>query len=109
MLNCPEDKHNALHKQVQRFNLVLLYEVYMYLIYGVEYHWVLLVDLLFHLSNFRLGSMIIVPLKHFYSNRVVTITGEGLQILTYNQKFKPLGINGSLRSHTYRDTGHLFI
>ena len=52
MLNCPEDKRNALHKQVQRFNLVLLYEVYMYLIHGVEYQCFLLVDLLFHLSKF---------------------------------------------------------
>ena len=36
----------------------------------------------------------------------VNITGEGLQILTYTQ---PLGSKGSLRTHTYRDTGHPFI
>ena len=117
MLNCPEDKRNALHKQVQRFNLVLLDEVYTYLftvlnITGFGGFFACRFVISFIKISFRffhLGSMIIVPLKHFYSNRVVTITGEGMQILTYNQKFKPLGIKGSLRSHTYRDTEHLFI
>ena len=44
---------------------------------------------------------------HSYGN--VTITGEGLQILTYALYSWPQSSEGSLACHTYCDTGHLFI
>ena len=37
--------------------------------------------------------------------RYVTITGEGLQILTYTRHCWPLSSEGSLSCHTYCDTG----
>ena len=39
----------------------------------------------------------------------VTITGDGLQILTYVRHSWPLSSEGSLACHTYCDTGHTFI
>ena len=42
-------------------------------------------------------------------DRKVTITGEGLQILTYAWHLLPLSSEGSLACHTYCDTGHPFI
>ena len=50
---------------------------------------------------------ILVSLCHLYGE--VTITGEGLQILTYAQHLWPLSSEDSLACHTYWDTGHLFI
>ena len=44
---------------------------------------------------------------HSYGD--VTITDEGLQILTYAWQSSPLSSEGSLACHTYCDTGHLFI
>ena len=39
----------------------------------------------------------------------VTITGEGLHILTYARHSSPLSSESSLACHTYCDTGHPFI
>ena len=39
----------------------------------------------------------------------VTFTGEGLQILTSVRHSRQLSIEGSLKRHTYCDTGHTFI
>ena len=44
----------------------------------------------------------------FHSYRDVTITGEGLQILTYDRHSWPLSREDSLTCHTYCDTGHPF-
>ena len=38
-----------------------------------------------------------------------TVTGEGLQILTYARHSWPLSCEGSLKYHTYCYTGHPFI
>ena len=45
--------------------------------------------------------------EDFYSNGDVTITGEGLRILTYAGHLWPLSSAGSLACHTYCHTGHL--
>ena len=45
----------------------------------------------------------------FHSYGDVTITGEGLQILTYARHSPPSSSDGSLACHTYFDTGHPFI
>ena len=45
----------------------------------------------------------------FHSYGDVTITGEGLQILTYAWHLWPLSSEGSLEWHTYCNTGHPFI
>ena len=45
----------------------------------------------------------------FHSYGDVTITSEGLQILTYAWHSWPLRSEGSLTCHTYCDTGHSFI
>ena len=42
---------------------------------------------------------------HLYGD--VTITGEGLQILTHARRSWPLSSEVSLACHTYCDTGHL--
>ena len=42
-------------------------------------------------------------------NGDVTITGEGLQILSYTRHLLPLSSDGSLACHTSCDTGHPFI
>ena len=47
--------------------------------------------------------------RFFHSYGDVTITGEGLQILTYARHSWPLSSEGSLACHTYCDTGHPFI
>ena len=47
--------------------------------------------------------------EFFHSYGDVTITGEGLQILTYAQHPWPLSSEGSLACHTYCDKGHPFI
>ena len=44
--------------------------------------------------------------EDFYSDGDVTITGEGLQILTYARHLLPLSSSGSLACHTYCHTGH---
>ena len=49
------------------------------------------------------------PLENFHSYGDVTITGEGLQILTHARHLWPLSSEGSLAWHTYWDTGHLFL
>ena len=51
----------------------------------------------------------IVPLENFHSYGDVTITCEGLQILTYGRHAWPLSSEGSLACHTYGETGHPFI
>ena len=43
---------------------------------------------------------------HWYGD--VTISGEGLQILTFTRYSWPLNSEGSLACHTYCDTGHPF-
>ena len=54
-------------------------------------------------------SVFIVQLERiFHSYGDVTITGEGLQHLTYAQHFWLLSSAGSLVCHTYRDNGHPF-
>ena len=45
----------------------------------------------------------------FHSFGDVTITGEGLQILTYALRVWPLNSEGSLACLTYCDMGHPFI
>ena len=45
----------------------------------------------------------------FHSHGDVTITSEGLQILTYARHSGPLSREGSLACHTYFDTGQPFI
>ena len=45
----------------------------------------------------------------FYLYGNVTITGEGLYILTYARHLSPLSNEGFLACHTYCDTGHIFI
>ena len=47
--------------------------------------------------------------RSFNSFGDVTINGEGLQILTNDRHLWPLSSEGSLKCHTYCDTGHLFI
>ena len=48
-------------------------------------------------------------LRIFHSFGDVTITGEGLQILTYARHLWPLSSEDSLACQTYCDTGYLFI
>ena len=48
-------------------------------------------------------------MRIFHSYGDVTITGEGLQILTYTRHYWSLSSEGSLACHTYCDTGHPFI
>ena len=52
-----------------------------------------------------------VPLENFHSYMYedVTITGEGLQILTYARHSWPLSSEDSLACHTFCDTGHPFM
>ena len=47
--------------------------------------------------------------RFFYSYGDATITGEGIQILTYTRHSRPLSSESSLAYHTYCDTGHPFI
>ena len=47
--------------------------------------------------------------KHFKINQSITITSEGLQLLTYTWHSWPFSSEGSLACHTYCDTGHTFI
>ena len=49
------------------------------------------------------------PTREFHLFGDVTITGEGLQILTYAWHLWPLSSEGSLPCHTYYDTGRPFI
>ena len=63
----------------------------------------------FKYHRFYVCLEFIVPLGNFYSYGDVTITDEGLQILTYARHSSPLSSEGSLACHTYCDTGHLFI
>ena len=44
-----------------------------------------------------------------HSYRDVTITGDGLKILTNARHSWPLSIEGSVACHTYCNTGHPFI
>ena len=48
-------------------------------------------------------------IKHFKINQSITITSEGLQLLTYTWHSWPFSSEGSLACHTYCDTGHTFI
>ena len=48
-------------------------------------------------------------LRIFHSYGDVTITGEGLQMLSYARDSRPLSTEGSLSCHTNCDTGHPFI
>ena len=51
-----------------------------------------------------------VPLENFsLMETSITISGEGLQILTYARHSWPLSSQCSLASNTYCDTGHPFI
>ena len=52
-----------------------------------------------------------IPERIFHSYGDVTITGEGLQILTYARHSWPLSSDGSLACHTYCEGrgGHPFI
>ena len=50
-----------------------------------------------------------VPLDIFHSYGDVTITSEGLHILTYTRHSSHLRSEGSLACHTYCDTWHPFI
>ena len=61
--------------------------------------------------NFNILNIFVVCLIDFSSNSYgnVTITREGLQILTYARQSWPLSSEGSLACHTYCDTGHPFI
>ena len=47
--------------------------------------------------------------EFFHSYGDVTITDEGLQILTNARRSWPLSSEGALAYHTYCDTGHSFI
>ena len=51
----------------------------------------------------------IAPLENFHSYWDVTITGEGLQILTYAQRSWTLRSERSSACHTYCGTGYPFI
>ena len=44
--------------------------------------------------------------RFFHTYGDVTMTGEGLQILTYASHIWPLSTEGSLACHAYCDTGH---
>ena len=50
---------------------------------------------------------VFIPLEIFHSYGDVTMTGEGLQILTDARHSWPLSTEGFLGCHTYCDTGHL--
>ena len=50
-----------------------------------------------------------VPFENFHSYGEVTITCEGLQIMTNARLSWPLSSEDSLACHTYSDTGHPFI
>ena len=52
---------------------------------------------------------VFVSLENFHSYGDVTITGEGLQILTYARHSWSLSSEGSLACPTYCDTGQPFI
>lgn len=45
----------------------------------------------------------------FHSYRGVTINREGLQNFTYGRLSNPLSSEGSLKYHTYYDSGHPII
>ena len=49
------------------------------------------------------------PTREFFTDGVVIITGEGLQVLIYARQSWPLSSEGSLACHTYCVTGHPFI
>ena len=51
----------------------------------------------------------IIPLENFLSNGDVTITGEGLQILTYARQSWTSSSEISFACHTFCDTGRPFI
>ena len=55
------------------------------------------------------GGGVIGPLDIFHSYGNVTITIEGLQIVTYAWHSWPLNSEGSLACNTYCDAGHPFI
>ena len=57
-----------------------------------------------HHRNIFFDALYISKIFHSYGK--VTITGEGLQILTYARHLWPLSSEGSLACHTYCDTGH---
>ena len=65
-------------------------------------HITFFVTFVFFLWGFTSHSII------FQSYGDVTITGEGLQILTYARHSLPLSFEGSLACHTYCNMGHPF-
>ena len=60
-----------------------------------------------HLFDWFVCFIFFVPLENFSLLRDVTMTGEGLQILTYARHLWAFSSEGSLACHTYRKTGHL--
>ena len=52
--------------------------------------------------------ILFVHSRIFHSYGDITITSEGLQILTYARHSWPLSSEGSLACHPYCDTGHPF-
>ena len=82
---------------------------YMYLSWLVGY-WCPLVRSYTHCVCLFVLVFFFGPNREIYhSYRDVTITCEGLQILTYAQYVWPLSSEGSLACHTYWDTGHPLI
>ena len=56
-------------------------------------------------SGFLFCLGVFVPIENFHSYGDVTITGEGLQCLTYAWHLWPLSRQGSLASHSCFDKG----
>lgn len=62
----------------------------------------------FHFYFYRFR--VLGPTREFFiHNMEITMTGEGLQLLTYTLHSWPLSCKGSLVYYTYCDTGHQFI
>ena len=61
-----------------------------------------------HVQDFLFFWRLRPTSKFLQSYGGVTITGEGLQILSYTRHSLPLSIEGSLARHTFCDTGHPF-
>ena len=91
----------------------------MRLVLGVMRYYILQLDYRFisFSINFVFSSMVCLLLidiclfgvyQSFHSYGDVTITGEGLQVLTYARHSWQLSGEGSLACHTYCDTGHPF-
>ena len=68
-----------------------------------------MVNHLYFICLFVCMGLIVQLERIFHSYGDVTITGEGLQILTYARHSWPFISKGSLAYHTICDTGHPFI